>query len=90
MLVLAIVFSMMAGLIVVSNAYGGTSCIDFIYLRDAEHNTVGSINSGKRKLGDLTSSIRADNVQFIRIQGWHSEDIEIVDIGFSVDEGDIQ
>jgi len=88
-IVLAIVLSTMAGLIVVSNAYGGTSCLDFIILQDADHKEVGRINSTKRNFGDISAVIAADNVKYIRFQGWHSEDVEIVDMGYSVDEGDV-
>ena len=85
---LAIVLSAAAGLITAS-AENGASCLDFIILQDEDHNQVGTLNSTLRNLGDISATIAADNVKYIRFQGWHSEDVEIVDIGYSIDEGDV-
>ena len=66
------------------HAAGGHSCLDFIYLLNEEKEVVESIPSSKRKLGNIGNTVLASGAKYLRFQGWHSEDIEIEDIGYSL------
>ncbi|MBR5059725.1 MAG: hypothetical protein IKX06_03020 [Clostridia bacterium] len=67
------------------HAAGGLSCLDFIYLLDAEKEIVETIPSAKRNLGNISNTVQAVGAKYLRLQGWHSEDVEVADIGYSLD-----